>query len=295
VWRFDLTSTDPTKWAVSAGPLFKTQAGQPITTQLLAVSSSATGGLQKLLIEFATGQRTQITNLAAATYAGGTQAIYGVWDWNFTSWNAMSGTKYASLAATGAATGLSSPFTITSLSNLTAQTFTATTSGTPPVGTGVIEGTNVTVCWQGSTTCASGNNKFGWYANLVGTGEQVIFNPVFFQGSILVDTTVPSPTNYTPTSCSSTPDAGFTYALNVTNGGIFTNAFPTFVNNQGTVANDAAAAAVQTNATGSVYVVTTKEGTANVIYQTVTGTPGSQEVNIPPNTKSKRLTWVERR
>ena len=295
VWRFDLTSTDPTKWAVSAGPLFKTQAGQPITTQLLAVSSSATGGLQKLLIEFATGQRTQITNLAAATYASGTQAIYGVWDWNFTSWNAMSGTKYASLAATGAATGLSSPFTITSLSNLTAQTFTATTSGTPPVGTGVIEGTNVTVCWQGSTTCASGNNKFGWYANLVGTGEQVIFNPVFFQGSILVDTTVPSPTNYTPTSCSSTPDAGFTYALNVTNGGIFTNAFPTFVNNQGTVANDAAAAAVQTNATGSVYVVTTKEGTANVIYQTVTGTPGSQEVNIPPNTKSKRLTWVERR
>jgi hypothetical protein len=124
---------------------------------------------------------------------------------------------------------------------------------------------------------------------------------VYFQGAILVDTTVPSPSNYTPTSCSSVPDAGFTYALNVTNGGVFNNAFPTFVTNPapgnktGTLANDSSAAGVETNATGSVYVVTTKEGKANVIYQTVTGSPGSQQINIPPNTKSKRLTWVEKR
>jgi len=319
VWRFDLTSTNPALWAATippggttAAPLFTAPSGEPITTQLLAVSSSATGGPQRLLIEFGTGRRIQITNAAAATYAGGSQAIYGVWDWNFSSWNAMSGVQYASLGAvlpttsagsvTATATGLTSPFTISS-SNLTAQTFNVITSGSgsSAYATGVVEGTNAVVCWQGSTACSSNNNKFGWYATLMNSGEQVIFNPVYFQGAILVDTTVPSPSNYTPTSCSSVPDAGFTYALNVTNGGVFNNAFPTFVTNPapgnktGTLANDSSAAGVETNATGSVYVVTTKEGKANVIYQTVTGSPGSQQINIPPNTKSKRLTWVEKR
>jgi type IV pilus assembly protein PilY1 len=141
--------------------------------------------------------------------------------------------------------------------------------------------------------CTSGNNKFGWYVNLPGTSEQVIFNPVYYQGALIVDSTVPA--NNTPTSCSSSLDTGFTYILNVANGGVFNDAFPTFINNQGTTANDPLAAGVQTNATGSVYVVTTPQKTSNIIYQTVTGTPGSQQVNIPPNTKSKRLTWVEKR
>jgi type IV pilus assembly protein PilY1 len=319
VWRFDLTSTNPAQWAVATAPggttpapLFTSPSGQPISTQLLAVSSSATGGPQRLLIEFGTGRRIQITNAGAATYSSGSQAIYGVWDWNLSAWNAMSSVQYASLGAvlpvataaatTATATGLTSPFTIQS-SNLTAQTFTIINagSGSSAYATGVIEGTNLPVCWKGSTACSSNNNKFGWSATLINGGEQVIFNPVYFQGSILVDTTVPSPSNYTPTSCSSTPDAGFTYALNVTNGGVFNNAFPTFVTNPapgnrtGVQVNDPIAAGVQTNATGSVYVVVTKEGTSNVIYQTVTGSPGSQQINIPPNAKSKRLTWVEKR
>jgi len=117
---------------------------------------------------------------------------------------------------------------------------------------------------------------------------------VYFQGALLVDSTIPSPSNYTPTSCNAIPDTGFTYAISVGNGGIFTNAFPGYTKN-GTQVNDSSAAAVQTNATGSVYVVSTVEGKSNIIYQTVSGTPSSQQVNIPPNTKSKRLTWVERR
>jgi type IV pilus assembly protein PilY1 len=307
VWRFDLTSATPANWAASSAPLFTTASGQPISSQLLAISSTATGSPQKLMIEFATGQRTQVTNTTTVSFASGTQAIYGIWDWNMSAWNALSGAKYASLAA--AATGLSSPYTIPvpstlpSTASLTAQTFTVNTSGTASAG--IVEGTNVTVCWQGSTTCSTGNNKFGWYANLVGgvttpagLQEQVIFSPVYFQGAILVDSTVPA--NNIPTSCSNNLDAGFTYVLNATNGGIFTDAFPTFVPaTTGPYANiqpnDPYAAGVQTNATGSVYVVTTSQKTANVIYQTVTGSPSSQEVNIPPNTKSKRLTWVEKR
>jgi type IV pilus assembly protein PilY1 len=319
IWRFDLTSSNPSNWAVSqaAGggttpvPLFTTPTGQPITTQLLAISSTATGSPQKLMIEFATGQRTQVTNTTAVSFASGTQAIYGIWDWNFSAWNAVSGTQYASLGAvtgsnpagvTAAATGLTSPFTM-STSRLTAQTFTINTSTSASAGI-VEEQTTATVCWQGSTVCGSGNNKFGWYVNLVGgvttpagLQEQVIFSPVYFQGAILVDTTVPA--NSIPTSCASPLDSGFTYALNVTNGGIFNNAFPTYAPTTGnyanTLANDPLAAGVQTNATGSVYVVQTVEGKANIIYQTVTGAPSSQQVNIPANTKSKRLTWVEKR
>jgi type IV pilus assembly protein PilY1 len=308
VWRFDLTSASPSNWAASAAPLFTTASGQPITTQLLALSSTATGSPQKLMIEFATGQRTQVTNTSQVTFASGTQAIYGIWDWNMSAWNAVSGTQYASLAATTTATGLSSPYTIpvptttTSTSSLTAQTFTINTSNTASAG--IVEGTNVTVCWQGSTTCTSGDNKFGWYVNFVGgvttpagLQEQAIFSPVYFQGSLLVDSTVPA--DNIPTSCASNLDTGFTYALNVTNGGIFNNAFPTYAPTTGnfanTQANDPLAAGVQTNATGSVYVVQTVEGKANIIYQTVTGSPSSQQVNIPANTKSKRLTWVEKR
>ena len=106
VWRFDLTSTSPNDWGVTnaggisvnvnatmggggaARPLFTTQSGQPITSQLLVVSSSISGG-QRLLIEFGTGQRTQLTNLAPVQYVTGTQSIYGVWDWNLTNWNTM--------------------------------------------------------------------------------------------------------------------------------------------------------------------------------------------------------------
>jgi type IV pilus assembly protein PilY1 len=115
---------------------------------------------------------------------------------------------------------------------------------------------------------------------------------VFFQGAILVDSTVPA--SNVATSCSSNLDAGFTYAISVANGGIFTNAFPGYTKN-GVLASDSVAAGVETGATGSVYVVTTVQGTTNVIFQTVNGTPSSQPVNIPPNTKSKRLTWVEKR
>ncbi len=127
VWRFDLTAGNPVLWGATnaagvsvnapaaptpvagfgadangngggtAAPLFTTQTGQPITSQLLVISNVVTGGSARLLIEFGTGQRTQITNAAAATYVSGMQSLYGVWDWNLSAWNAVSGSQYANL------------------------------------------------------------------------------------------------------------------------------------------------------------------------------------------------------
>jgi hypothetical protein len=135
---------------------------------------------------------------------------------------------------------------------------------------------------------------------------------------MLVNSTVPA-VNST-TSCTINTDTGFTYALNIANGGVFNNAFPTFsftnptTNISTGVIADPTAAGVETNATGSVFVVNTSEGKTNLVFQTVsggisppptsgtTGTTGkglgvnnSTGLNVPTNTLAKRLTWVERR
>ncbi len=303
VWRFDLTASSPARWGVTnaggisvnaasggggpAAALFTTQSGQPITSQLLVVSSVLSGS-PRLLIEFGTGQRTQLTNLTPVSYVSGTQSLYGVWDWNLTNWNATApSSAYQSLTA--ANVGIASPYLLTN-ANLSAQTLTANANGT-------VDGTNAAICWQGSSACGSGNTQFGWYADLPHSNEQIIFNPVFFQGGFLINSTVPA--NNALASCATDQDTGYTYALSVANGGVFTHpantfTFPTYTRN-GVVITDPIAAGVQTNATGSVYVVSTAEHTTNIVYQTISGTPGAQQINIPPNTKAKRLTWIERR
>ena len=286
VWRFDVTSTDAGTWAVNSNPLFATSGGQPITSQLLVVSTLAPGTLPRLMVEFGTGQRTQLTNTAAEIFATGSQSLYGVWDWNLSGWNALSpAVPYQSLAATNAATGLTSPYLVQP-SNLQSQTFTINAT------VNTRDGTNNTVCWQGSTVCGASNNKYGWYVNLPGGQEQIIFNPVFYQGAFIVNSAIPA--NNSPTSCAIALDTGYTYAVSVANGGVFTNAFPTYEYNNLPVV-DPIEAGIQTDATGSPYIVTTVEGTTNLVYQTVSGNPGAQQANIPPNTSAKRLTWIERR
>jgi type IV pilus assembly protein PilY1 len=287
VWRFDLTNSDPTQWAASAAPLFATPSGQPITTQLLVISNNLSPGTPRLMIEFGTGQRTQINNAGPESFAGGTQAIYAVWDWNLTAWNAMSSTQYTSLAATTAATGLTSPFTIpaptlNSSAILQQQTFT------PNVSTGVRDGTNLPVCWQGTPSCS----QFGWYVNLPGSQEQIIFNPVFFSGAFIVNSTVPA--NNIPTTCTSNQDSGFTYAISVANGGVFTNAFPNYTKN-GVLIVDPTEAGIETGATGSVNVVQGSHGKINLVYQTNSGKADARRFQPPTNIKAKRLTWIERR
>ena len=128
------------------------------------------------------------------------------------------------------------------------------------------------------------------YANLPNASEQIIYNPVYFQGSFIVNSTVPA--NNVATSCTSNLDTGYTYVLNIETGGVFTNVFPTYTKN-GTIVTDAIEAGVLTNATGSVAIVTTPQ--TYFVYQTVPGIPETLPPNIPSNTKAKRLTWVERR
>ncbi|MBV8496908.1 MAG: pilus assembly protein PilY, partial [Gammaproteobacteria bacterium] len=109
LWRFDLTSAMEANWALTPGPVFKTQGGQPITTAIVAASGEATAGAtQQLMLLFGTGQKFPQSNVSPATYAAATQSLYGVWDWNMGPWNALSASaKYASLTPAG--TGLMTP------------------------------------------------------------------------------------------------------------------------------------------------------------------------------------------
>ncbi len=278
MWRFDLTSSNPSYWGVTnAGgasinkptgtspgqggggtpaPLFTATSPtgqiQRITSQLLVVSNLVAGTGQMLLIEFGTGQRSQITNAAPESFHRRHAKPVRRLGLEFVGLERPVA-EQSVRHRPGIHTGLpSSPYTL-GYANLTAQTLTAGSTGT-------VNGTNVTVCWAGTTSCTASNTSFGWYANLPSTSEQIIFNPVFFQGAILVNSIIPAVN--AATSCTINADTGYSYALSIVNGGMFNNAFPTYsytnpTTNITTLVSDATAAGVETNATGSVYVVST--------------------------------------
>jgi type IV pilus assembly protein PilY1 len=301
IWRFDLTSGTESNWGLSTpGPLFQTPAGQPVTTSLVVASGAPSAGMQRqVMVLFGTGQKTQLTNTSGTTYSAGTQSLYGVWDWNMAEWNSLSVTTgYAGLAP--AATGLSGNYTIYQ-TNLQQQTVTvnATTQNRDIA-------TNATICWAGSTGCTGTSAQFGWYLNLPGTQEQVVYNPELISQALTVNSVVPA--NNSPISCQILGDTGFTYILSAMTGGAFNQVFlpPTEAVNPNVNTNqaylDKTAIGMETNATGSSFITGSNSGTQWLIFQTnqtgtkVGDTTGSPiGANLPPNTTGRRLNWVELR
>jgi type IV pilus assembly protein PilY1 len=279
VWRFDLTNVSEASWGVSApGPLFSTPTGQPITSAVIAAAGSTSAGANTLLITFGTGQRTQFTNANQVSYQSGTQSLYAVWDWNMTSWNALSNVQYSSLSNT--ATGLTAPNYTLAQSKLQQQTFVLNSDGTTrdiPSPTAI--------CWAGSPGCTGSAGKFGWYLNLIGTQEQIVFNPELLDGVFLVNSTVPA--NNQVLGCTTNTDTGFTYAISVLTGSAVPNFFISF--------HDTAAAGAQFNDVGTPFIVTSPTGSVTGISLTVTGLPDPHNFGPPVNGKGRRLTWVQLR
>jgi type IV pilus assembly protein PilY1 len=317
LWRFDLTSATESNWVVTPGPLFKTPSGQPITTAIVAASGAPSSGMQQfLMLLFGTGQKIPLTNTNPASFSSGTQALYGVWDWNLSTtdggslgpgtgnpagWNGLSSSSYASL--TRANTGLTSPYTLTQ-ANLQAQTVTInTTTQNRDIAS------NASICWAGLSTCSS-NKQFGWYISLPGTQEQIIYSPELVSQALTVNSIVPAANS--PTSCANPSDTGFTYVLSAMTGAAFNQVFlPPSVAAISSYAtnpkyNDVYAIAMQTNATGSSFITGNAAGTKFLVYETnqvETGAGangndllgGSLGLNLPPNTTGRRLTWIELR
>jgi len=317
VWRFDLTNTNPRQWTVTMNgsrpqALFTTPAGQPITTKLV-VASIASSPSRRILIEFGTGRQIPQSTTSAALYSTSQQALYGIWDWNLSTWNANSTVQYAALSPTIPLLGILAPTSITT-SNLQLQTFASVKSG----GVDYRTVSNTAICWAGiaATGSCTTSTQFGWYLQL-STGyanptdvnlptasaasgvpavyEQTLYNPTLVGNAFIVNTTIPPASSLL--SCFSTVAGGFTLAVNPATGGATSQSVFSH-NGQFTNLSGGIVAGLGQSGTGSVLIVTSGTGAALRNYlatQTVGATPVAEQVNLPGSISSTRLTWIQRR
>jgi len=334
VWRFDLTNSDPTKWAVTSAsgtamtstgvgtPIYSTGSTSiPITTKVVVASIASTGN-PRVLVEFGTGRQTQFTNNVPTTYATGQQYLVGIWDWNLSSWNSLSNSKYASLsssttpaAPSAISGGLTGNTVLQSQSvQATYDTNDVLSSTSVQIGTAYFYETisNNTISWADTSTTST--KQFGWYLPLsTGFGnptdpnglqatstipsatpisEQVIFNPTLQDGAFIVNTTIPPTTLLA--LCSSTLAGGWTMAINPATGGAFTNSFFGNANHQFLNIGSASVSGIALSGTGTPSVVIAGTNTY-VVTQTTTGTGAITQINPPAGSQGSRLTWIEKR
>jgi len=289
IWRFDLSSATPTDWAVSkygntvATPLFISATGQPVTTQVQVAIVPAVSGGSRVIVQFGTGQQIAQTDLSAASYASGSQALYGIWDWDMTGWNNLK-----KLPATGAVVPiLNSAIT----AGLQAQTVTGTYAATTTNGvSGYRTVSNSVVCWTGSTDCASNNDKYGWKLTLPTSSEQVIYSPILTLGAFIVNTTIPVDTS--PLSCTSGVNGGWTMAINPATGGAFAKSFFGDATNNFVSINGNVVSGIRIGAVGSPSVVTAG-GKPYLVNQTSSGTGNVSKISPPGGGVGRRLTWQQ--
>jgi type IV pilus assembly protein PilY1 len=308
VWKFNVTSSDPTAWTVDATPLFQAKDGsgnvQPITTAItvLAVQAGtpAAGSSDRVMLYFGTGQLSPATSTSGTKYAAGTQTYYGIWDAAMSGWNTLSPAVYASAAAQPA-------FTRT---NLLGQTATSTPSGTSG-DTGAagddshryLDNTK-SVCWAGDTTstaCAT-TTQYGWYFDFpdsqgTGSNEQTIYNAAFIGGAVVVNSATPPPNS--TVQCTAGNQEGWTMAFNPATGGgfpegYFADASGAFSGGSRTVGgihleggNGGTAYGVGTTSTlmygGKTYILTQTGGGGGVVVP----------VNPQDNSTPGRVSWRE--
>ena len=293
VFRFDVTGSAPSTWqqASSIETLFTAKDGsgnaQPITTSisLLAVQ---TGLVTRAMLYFGTGQQLQPTATTGAQYAKGQQTFYGIWDWDMSSWNGKSNTKYAALASG----------TITR-SSLLAQTLVA-----PPDPSDLthryLDNTKV-VCWQGDTasTACPAPSQYGWMFDLPDTGptsgsllgqqEQIIYNPTYIEGAIVVNTAIPPV--IAAAQCNPGLQSGWTMAFDPASGG----GFP-----QGYFPDAGGGFSGGTSTVGGILLsgVGTPTsvqygGKSYLVTQTITGAAKLLPTNPPAMNSPSRVSWRE--
>ena len=319
VWRFDLTSSNPADWRVTdfsnpadvpgtvranPSPLFqaKSSAGtaQPITTKI-AVTETFSGGALRIILGFATGQASPLTNSSAVAYANGSQTVYGIWDWNLNKWNAGS-TTAAAVAIPAAANPIAKLTTAPSTQPIPRSLLSNTSSLLSQTAT--TRGLQLnTVCWQGSSVCATTNNQYGWLFDLPDTTagnastnyEQVIFNPTFSAGQLVLNTTTP-PVTITG-QCKPTLPTGWTMSFNIESGGGTANSAGQVINVLGgSIISSTIYSQIglKLNGVGSPFIVSVGSQ-PYIVTQTNVGTPTIKKFNPSGGINVKRISWEQLR
>ena len=170
VWKFDLSSTDPTGWKVAYGsttvpaPLFTTATGQPITARP-DVTPHPEGGY---MVTFGTGIYLSTTDSASTT----TQALYGIWDKGAT----VAASQLVTQSVLGSTTG----------PDTREYRFTTYAVGTPAT------------VYTGDKTITSSlylSDKRGWKLELPLSGERVVTQAAVRYGKAIFSTMVPGTVN----------------------------------------------------------------------------------------------------
>jgi type IV pilus assembly protein PilY1 len=295
VWRFDLTNTDEGRWGVSASsPLFTDPNGLPITTQVTVSTlrtivtqiglgtQTVTHEPERIMLNFGTGRVIPQSVTSAAQYAAGPHYLYGIWDADMSDWNTQSPSQPAITLASGQVPK------VTSRSSLLQQTISTTAAtNTTPAYRNI---SHTAICWSGTSNCTPG--QMGWYIQLPGTNEQVIFDPVISpDGELVVNTFIPSAD--TPLSCSSGLPTGFTMGMQPDTGAGSPTPFLTVNGNLN-------ADGVQLNGTGlPSFVMSGQTSDANAEYLLTQSTSGTAakptKVNRHVVVSGQRLNWIQRR
>jgi type IV pilus assembly protein PilY1 len=294
VWRFDLTSASPASWGVSqfgfgaATPLFTTPGGQPIATKVTVAIVPAKVGASRVVVGFGTGRVTAPQTVSsAATYTTASQSLYGIWDWDMTTWNtAAPSSQKGSLTAPQKSAAAS-----VSTADLQNQTITGTFTNTTNGVSGYRTVSNSKVCWQNSTDCVTDtNNKYGWKLSLPSSGEQVIYSPILSQGAFIVNTTIPA--SNSPLSCSVAENSGWTYAVDPATGGAFVKSFFGDGSNNFVSLGGGQVGGIQIGAVGSPSVVTASNS-PYLVNQTNSGVGHIDKIAPPGGTLGNRMTWQQ--
>ncbi len=300
VWRFDVTSSNSADWGVSKygqpspTPLFAAKNGsggvQPITTRI-AVSAVQTGGARRVMLGFGTGRSVPFTGTTSTTYAPTGQTVYGVWDWDMTAWN--NGTTTASQVAIPASPSdfaalavEPAPYRTFDRSDLSATSLSSSTANTRELAISK-------VCWLGSTACATGNTQYGWRFDLPTTGEQLIYNPIFTDGVLTLNTSIP-PAG-TVGQCTPALPTGWTMAFKMDSGGGATqNIFPDSSGSLTVSEGKKSIVGIKQNAVGTPYVVTVGSNRF-IINQTIGGDPKVKRINPQGGVTVKRMSLEQLR
>lgn len=305
VWRFDLTDSDPAKWQVSnlgsgsqAKPLFSTPVNtlgsngigskslQPITTRIVAGPLKTSGG-SRVMIYFGTGQKRPFTSASANVYATGSQAVYGIWDWNMAAWNALPTKKF--VVPVNVETTPTDTLAATQLQTQSVIPESVTNSSSPGV-TQYAALTSKPVCWAGSAGCVV-TAQYGWRFIFPNATEQLLYNPRVSLGAVQFNSTIPF--SNSAVGCDAGNDTGWSYALNPATGGNFRLSY--FANDSNTFSGVSGYAinAEKASLSGSS-ILLTYAGQSYLCGQKTDGSGFCTQVKSP-TAQPYRLTWIELR
>jgi type IV pilus assembly protein PilY1 len=238
----------------------------------------------RVIIGFGTGQQIPQTVTSPTKYASGAQYLYGIWDWDMNA----SGTGWNAISPQQQAIGLAAPQAVTT-GNLQLQTIaTVAAVGSSPAYRTL---SKTPVCWKGAAGCGT-STTLGWYVQLPGTGEQVIFDPILSpDGEFVVNTFIPA--SSTPLDCKAAQSSGFSMGVDpLSGGGSLVGYF--YVNS-----NVPAADGVQLNGVGIPALLSsgqTADGNAEYfITQTTGGSATPNKINRAVIVSGTRLNWLQRR